>query len=100
MKPGVIIISTFVLFFFFVLSCGKDASKQTQLPSEIDSFKTGLVEKQIGTTNFYISIPGNFVIKEEPAGPDFAIYYFYLSDTTLKPTFICGVYFANHPNQF
>ena len=98
MKPGVT--ALFVGALYCILgSCGKNTGTKTQLISEIDSFKTELIEKQIGNSDFYISIPTNFVIKES-RGPDFSVYYFNLSDTMIKPTYVCGIYFGNWPSKF
>lgn len=62
------------------------------------SFLDSLIEKKIGTTNYFISIPKNYEIREEE-GPDFSVFYFADSDT-LKSNLSGGLYFGNHPGLF
>lgn len=68
-----------------------------------ESVKTGdahlLVEKQIGNSEMYISLPGDYTI-EETVGPDFTVCYFRPGDSTNKRIGSAGVYFGGHPNLF
>ena len=62
-------------------------------------FKEHLVQKRIGNTSFYISLPANYII-EGTQGEDFDVYYFYPSDSTVKVHFSGGMYFGNFPHAF
>jgi hypothetical protein len=57
-----------------------------------------LTEKQIGDLNYTISIPRDYSIKENQ-GPDFSVFHFSPTDTTVKNKFSGGIYFGNYrPN--
>ena len=62
-------------------------------------FKDSLSEKQIDKTNYYISLPKEYII-EEKDGVDFSVYYFSPKDTSVKATFRGGMYFGNFPGEF
>ena len=62
------------------------------------SFLDSLMEKQIGTTNYFISVPKDFEIQEEE-GIDFTVFYFVDSDT-LQSNLNGGLYFGNYPGLF
>ena len=63
------------------------------------AFENSLTELQIGKSNYYISLPLNYII-EEKEGIDFSVYYFVPKDTTLKASFKGGMYFGNFPSEF
>jgi hypothetical protein len=90
-------ISFFSIFLVLVVF-GCSESKKPKEKVE-DPYLKQLTEKQIGDTNYYISIPKTHTIKEN-RGPDFSVYYFYPADTTAKAGFSGGLYFGNHPSQF
>jgi hypothetical protein len=60
-------------------------------------FLDSLNERQI--LNYKISIPRDYSIKEKE-GPDFTVFYFAPTDTTIKHKFSGGIYFGNYPNKF
>lgn len=88
----------FFLLFLVVVAFGCSDKKSEKIQEE-DPYLKQLTEKQIGDSNYYISIPKKYTIKEN-RGPDFSVYYFYSADTTAKATFSGGLYFGNHPSQF
>lgn len=63
------------------------------------AFQKSLVQKKIKGTYYYLSVPVNYVIKENQ-GPDFSVYYFYSSDTADKKSFRGGFYLGNAPGGF
>lgn len=78
----------------YILSgCGESRNKQINDNAIDSTFIKSLTEKRVGETEYYISLPPNFSIRETE-GPDFSVYYFYLTDTTLKPNFGGGLYFG------
>jgi hypothetical protein len=65
--------------------------------SEIDRFKSKLVEKAIPNTHYFISLPTDYSITEND-GPGFSIYYFAPTDTLQKNKLTGGLYFGFAPN--
>jgi hypothetical protein len=81
------------------LLCSCNNSDHT-VHKKIDStFKSSLIEKHIGTSNFYISLPHDYSIKIKD-GPDFSVYYFAPTDTTVDAKFSGGLYFGSFPSEF
>ncbi|MFI5133732.1 MAG: hypothetical protein ACHQEB_05320 [Chitinophagales bacterium] len=66
---------------------------------EVDAFKDSLVEKQIDSTNYYISLPSGYSITLQD-GIDFTVYYFSPTDTSATAEFAGGLYFGNFPGEF
>lgn len=67
---------------------------------EIDSvYLKLLTEKQIGKSNYYISIPENYKI-DKTRGPDFDVYYISSKRKKDKENFSIGLYFGNFPHKF
>jgi hypothetical protein len=64
-----------------------------------NAFMDSLTENQIGETNYYISIPNDYDIKEKE-GPDFSVFYFTSKDTTKDASFSGGLYFGNFSQTF
>ena len=89
-----LLLSTFLIGFAFG-SC-KDSVKHD---AQSDTFISSLVEKQIGTSGYSISLPKNYSI-EEKEGPDFSVFYFSTTDTIAENTFSGGMYFGNYPSFF
>ena len=89
----------FFIILFLLTSCSGTYHKKAKGISIEDKFITELKENQIGRSDYYISIPANYSIKET-IGPDFSVYYFFPKDTNIKATFSGGLYFGNHPNKF
>ncbi|KAF2510124.1 hypothetical protein EYY60_11470 [Flavobacterium zhairuonense] len=87
-------LSLFLILTF--LGCS-DAKKPK--PVATNPYLKELTEKQIGESNYYISIPKKYTIKEN-RGPDFSVYYFYPADTSDTTSFSGGFYFGNHPSEF
>ncbi|MTH16356.1 hypothetical protein [Flavobacterium sp. LC2016-01] len=84
-----------LILIVIILGCSDKKTK----PIPENPYLKELTEKQIGETNYYISIPKKYTIKEN-RGPDFSVYYFYPTDTTATAAFSGGFYFGNHPSQF
>ncbi|SEP22895.1 hypothetical protein SAMN05444671_4647 [Flavobacterium sp. CF108] len=87
----------FLSVFLILTILGCSDKKTKHIPE--NPYLKQLTEKQIGETNYYISIPKKYTIKEN-RGPDFSVYYFYPADTTAIAAFSGGFYFGNHPSFF
>lgn len=83
----------------FLCSCNNLDQAQVNNVKTKNSFKNTLVETQISHTNFYISLPSDYTITSKD-GPDFSVYYFSPTDTTIKADFSGGLYFGNFPSEF
>jgi len=99
MKTQAKLTITLLLTTFLFVSCGQNSNKKSGNGFIDDSYVKELVEKQIGESNYYISIPTDYTIKATD-GPDFSVYYFYPTDSTMIANFSGGFYFGNHPSQF
>jgi hypothetical protein len=99
MKTSTYLIIIFLWIFLFITGCGGTGNKKTDNVSVDSTFVKGLVEKQIGKSDYYISIPKEYSMNETE-GPDFSTYYFSPTDTTIKANFLGGFYFGNHPGKF
>lgn len=90
----------FALFTILLLySCKENSDKGSKKNVADNEFLKTLVERQIGKSNYYISLPKDYVI-EETNGEDFSVYHFHPADSTKKEDFSGGFYFGNHPSQF
>ena len=78
-------------------SCNNDTSKDKRKTGKISKIK--LTEKPIGESGFVISIPVDYSITTSN-GPDFSVYYFSPTDTTVKDKLSVGLYFGNFPHEF
>src|SRR5690348_14914382 len=78
-------------------SCNNDTSKDKRNTGNIGKIK--LTEKPIGESGFVISIPFDYSITTSN-GPDFSVYYFSPTDTTVKDKLSGGLYFGNFPHEF
>ena len=95
MKTIIKLTAKILIAVFLLASCNNtNLSKQDE-----DTFKRSLTEKQIGKSNFYISLPDKYSIKESE-GPDFMVYYILPTDTTDTSSLSCGIYFGNAPSEF
>ena len=90
---------TFLLTTFLFVGCEQNNNKKSDNSFIDNSYIKELVERQIGESNYYISIPKDYTL-EATDGPDFSVYYFYPIDTTIIANFSGGFYFGNHPSQF
>jgi len=79
---------------FLLTSCGKS---DRNMDNVTQVFLDSLTETQI--LNYKISIPRDYSIKEKE-GPDFTVFYFAPTDTTVKDKFSGGIYFGNYPSKF
>ena len=79
-----------------LMSCSNDAAENKEVHS---TKKVALIEKQIGDSDFYISVPGDYSITTSN-GPDFSVYYFSPADTSVKGKLTGGLYFGNFPHEF
>jgi len=75
------------------------STRKESLKKKIIKPSENLVEKQLGKTYFYVSIPDNYYIEEE-RGNDFYIYFFYPKDTTALINFSAGIYIGDFPKYF
>lgn len=84
-----------------VISCNNSTPPDAITPKTevIVKTKTPLTEKQIGESNYFISIPTGYSITASD-GPDFSVYYFSPTDTTLRNKLNGGLYFGNFPHEF
>lgn len=82
---------------FMLASCNNNAAKDNNIADKVS--KVTLTEKQIGESGFYISIPADYSITTSN-GPDFSVYYFSPTDTTVKNKLSGGLYFGNFPHEF
>jgi len=99
-KTGIKFIINILLTISVVSACDNLSNKKIINNQQIDStFKNKLIERQIGKSAYYISIPENYSIKETE-GPDFSVFYFSPTDTTIKTAFSGGLYFGNFPQEF
>jgi len=80
---------------FLLVRCGTSDNADNVTQNFLDS----LTEKQIGDLNYTISIPRDYSIKENQ-GPDFSVFHFSPTDTTVKNKFSGGIYFGNYPTKF
>src|SRR5687768_15174494 len=99
MKTSTCLIVIFLSTFLVISGCGGTDNIKTDEVLVDSTFVKGLVEKQIGKSDYYISIPKEYSMNETE-GPDFSTYYFNLTDTTIKSNFSGGFYFGNHPGKF
>ena len=87
---------TLTMFFY---SCNDAYNKKVDNHKTVNSLRSNLIEKQIGKSNFYISLPPEYSIRQTK-GPDFSVYYFTPTDTAIKANFAGGLYFGNFPHVF
>ncbi len=92
-------IFVFLVWLLFMIACKEQDTRKTGSIVEVNTGKGRLIENRIGQSDFYISIPDDYILKEN-AGPDFSVYYFYPSDTAVKAPFSGGLYFGNFPQKF
>src|ERR1700759_2724737 len=88
-----------IFLFYCITACLFWGCKSNNHPIIISAFQKSLVQKKIKGTTYYLSIPANYVIKENN-GPDFSVYYFYPSDTSDRKSFRGGFYLGNAPGGF
>jgi hypothetical protein len=93
--PTLIII---LLTLLFMPSCSR-VNNNTNDELTNDLFRKSLVEKEISTIGFHIYLPPHYSIKENE-GPDFSVFYFASTDSTISNPFSGGLYFGNFPNEF
>lgn len=67
-----------------------------ELPPPAAAPAPPLVEKALGTSGFFVSLPGTYALKSTDAA-DFVVYYFAPADTTVQTSFTGGIYFGGHP---
>jgi hypothetical protein len=88
-----------MLMILIAVSC-KDSGDKTSDQSKDDlEVKIPLIEKQIGDSGYSMSIPMNYSIKTHD-GPDFSVYYFSPTDTTINNKLTGGLYLGNSPGLF
>jgi hypothetical protein len=91
------IIPILLIVSFIFPSC-KPGGRKSAFP-DASAFKKTLIKKQVPGTNYFISLPANYIIKKSN-GPDFSVYYFYSADTTNHTSFLGGFYLGNSPGAF
>lgn len=55
-----------------------------------------LVERALGKTGFFVSLPSTYTLRSTDAA-DFLVYYFTPTDTTVHTQFTGGIYLGGHP---
>ena len=85
----------FTLLFIVTSACNGQAINSTQVDSQ---FKNNLHQRKIDSTDYRISLPVNYIIKES-RGPDFTVYYFHSADTADRKSFSGGFYLGNWPSR-
>lgn len=78
-------------------SCNNNSTKDNS--SIENKTKITLTEKPIGESGYFISVPSDYSISTSN-GPDFSVYYFSPTDTTVKDKLSGGLYFGNFPHEF
>jgi hypothetical protein len=58
-----------------------------------------LVEFRAGNSDYYISLPKNYTLKQNQ-GPDFSVFYFMPEDTNAQAKYAGGFYLGDYPNRF
>lgn len=89
----------FCLTWIFLIqtSCNNNTTKDSSNTDKIS--KVSLIEKPIGESGYVISVPADYSITTSN-GPDFSVYYFSPTDTTVKDKLSGGLYFGNFPHEF
>ncbi|AUC75878.1 hypothetical protein [Olleya sp. Bg11-27] len=67
--------------------------------NDIETFKKELVPSQLSTTDFYLSIPEDYIIDTKPT-PHGTNFYFVKKDTISSMDYYGGLYFGYQPNDF
>jgi hypothetical protein len=90
-----------ILFFFILLITFQFIGCNTTQKDNpgAKTFRDSLEIKQIGKSNYFISIPHGYSITSKD-GVDFSVYYFSPIDTSLKNRLAGGLYFGNFPHEF
>ena len=70
-------------------NCSGIMNKDMPDVSVDSTFIRDITERQIGDSGLSIGIPADYTL-EENEGPDFMVYYFYPTDTTITPDFSGG----------
>lgn len=93
----IIFASLLTLIVFIACKQTVDNSRENVLTP--DPYLDELEEKQIAGTDYYLSIPHDYIL-ETTEGHDFSVYYFFPADSTARSVMQGGLYFGNHPNLF
>lgn len=78
-------------------SCNNNRTKANSNTDKIN--KVNLIEKPLGKSGYVISVPADYSITSSDE-PDFSVYYFSPTDTTVKNKLSGGLYFENYPHKF
>jgi len=78
-------------------SCNNNSPKDNS--GAENRVKITLTEKPIGESGYFISVPSDYSITTSN-GPDFSVYYFSPTDTTVTDKLSGGLYFGNFPHEF
>ncbi|MBC6490712.1 hypothetical protein ACFSQD_16885 [Flavihumibacter stibioxidans] len=97
MKKNFRILSCLTLIFLIQTSCNNNATKDNSHANNGSNIK--LTEKPVGESGYVISVPIDYSITTSN-GPDFSVYYFSPTDTTVKGKLSGGLYFGNFPHEF
>ncbi|MBK9490841.1 MAG: hypothetical protein IPO07_20190 [Haliscomenobacter sp.] len=89
-----------ILMAILLLSaCSCTGRKQIGSEQIDNTLTSSLQEQQIGQSNFYITLPTGYFMRETK-GLDFSVYYFAATDTTASGSFTAGLYFGDYPAEF
>jgi hypothetical protein len=64
---------------------------------EFSTFKKSLIESRIGNTNYYISLPYGYTIRESQEYGFKTAFFFQPPDSTRNPLFNAGIYIGDYP---
>jgi hypothetical protein len=64
---------------------------------DLSTFKKSLVESRIGNTNYYISLPYGYKIRESHENGFNTVYFFQPPDSTKNPIVNGGIYIGEYP---
>jgi hypothetical protein len=79
----------FILLFTLFVSTGKG--------QDVSTFQKSLTELKIGNTNYFISLPSGYKIRESTEYGCKTVYYFQPPDSTRSPLFTGGIYIGDYP---
>lgn len=88
--------SALILTGVLLPSCVGGGTQRSDVASQ-DIYNMSLIEKRLGESRFYISLPDDFVIEIMDA-EDFVVYHFRHGDSTAMKKIFGGIYFGNHPS--
>lgn len=99
MKARIRLTGNILMAIILLSACSCTGRKQIGSEQIENLLTSRLQEQQIGQSNFYITLPSGYVMRETK-GLDFSVYYFSATDTTASDSFTAGLYFGDYPAEF